>query len=219
MRPVDRLTIKCAYCGIEFQDYASNKRKYCSHACFTNNRIGTKASSTTKLKMSGKIPWNKGKHGVFSQKAIEGMSNGHIGKSPVNKGVPMSDEQKKLLGKILNGIKKPKVSESARKRCGALGANWKGGRTATNKIMRNREATRIWRKEIFTRDNYTCQLCFMRGGRLNAHHVFQVSKHSNLIWSLGNGITLHEECHKFFHQYRLSKMDYTANELYLQGII
>ena len=28
-----------------------------------------------------------------------------------------------------------------------------------------------WRKEIFIKDDYTCQKCFIRGGKLNAHHI------------------------------------------------
>ena len=33
---------KCDYCGKEFKAYGNQKRKYCSHECYTKARFGTK---------------------------------------------------------------------------------------------------------------------------------------------------------------------------------
>lgn len=57
-----------------------------------------------------------------------------------------------------------------------------------------------WRKAVFERDNYTCQICGQRGGKLNAHHVSRYAKSPGLRTDINNGITLCEQCHKELHQ-------------------
>jgi len=54
---------------------------------------------------------------------------------------------------------------------------------------------RVWRKSVFKRDNYTCQQCNKRGGDLNAHHLFSVTKFPELKLNINNGITFCENCH------------------------
>ena len=57
-----------------------------------------------------------------------------------------------------------------------------------------------WRKAVFERDGYTCQICGQKGYELNAHHILHYSKHPDLRYELSNGITLCEECHKKVHR-------------------
>ena len=100
--------------------------------------------------------------------------------------------------------------------------NWKGGTTPLYNMIRNCPLDEKWRKEIFERDNYTCQYCNRRGGNLEAHHhkrIFaiilaeflkQYNQFSPIedketlmrlaikyepFWDIGNGITLCKECH------------------------
>ena len=58
-----------------------------------------------------------------------------------------------------------------------------------------------WRKEVFKRDDYTCQCCgSTKGGILNAHHLDSYSSHKEKRLDIDNGITLCENCHKDFHK-------------------
>lgn len=53
-----------------------------------------------------------------------------------------------------------------------------------------------WRRQVFERDDYTCQICGERGGKLNADHVRPARLFPELIVELSNGRTLCEACHK-----------------------
>ena len=49
---MNKIKIKCKYCGSIFEDYLSNKKKYCSMKCRNNGFVGRKS-------------WNKGLKGVL----------------------------------------------------------------------------------------------------------------------------------------------------------
>lgn len=57
-----------------------------------------------------------------------------------------------------------------------------------------------WRKQVYERDDYTCQCCGQRGGRLNAHHLDGYNWCVEGRFDVGNGVTLCEDCHKTFHK-------------------
>jgi len=56
-----------------------------------------------------------------------------------------------------------------------------------------------WRKNVYERDKYTCQVCNQIGYDLNAHHLENYADNPELRITLENGITLCEDCHKDFH--------------------
>lgn len=80
--------------------------------------------------------------------------------------------------------------------------NWKGGITPENQKGRNSTEAHKWRKAVFERDNYTCQICGKRGGKLNAHHKMPWAKYKEYRFDVDNGVTLCEACHKKVHRKR-----------------
>ncbi len=91
--------------------------------------------------------------------------------------------------------------------------NWKGGITKLQSQIRNSMFYNIWRKEVFQRDNYTCQKCGQVGEVLHAHHIKLFSKtlkeyniktleeaeSCKALWDINNGITLCKRHHKEKH--------------------
>ena len=92
-----------------------------------------------------------------------------------------------------------KKIKQARRKQNLNGENswfWKGGITPKNRIIRESYKYADWRKAVFERDNYTCILCGVIGGKLNADHIKQFSLFPELHFALYNGRTLCIDCHK-----------------------
>jgi len=69
--------------------------------------------------------------------------------------------------------------------------NWKGGVFA--RLAK-------WRTAVFKRDDYICQMCGKRGGRLNSHHILPYRACTAIgvdkfKWDKNNGVTLCDSCH------------------------
>ena len=110
-----------------------------------------------------------------------------------------SGETRRKISDTMKGQKKSlemrkKLSE-AKKGPGALHF-WKGGLTAQNLTIRGSFEYRLWRQRVYERDDYTCQFCHVRGGKLNADHIKPFSDYPELRFDLENGRTLCEDCHR-----------------------
>lgn len=97
------------------------------------------------------------------------------------------------IKKMTTGLKKYQSGENH--------WNWKGGITSRLKTWRYKSEYSKWRKAVFERDNYTCQMCKQRGGKLNVDHIIPWAKIINeklddIIWKIDNGRTLCVECHR-----------------------
>lgn len=73
---------------------------------------------------------------------------------------------------------------------------WKGGITKEGILIRTSTPYKKWRTNILERDNYTCQICFKRGGNLQVDHIKPFALFPELRLTLSNGRTLHKDCHK-----------------------
>ena len=92
--------------------------------------------------------------------------------------------------------------------------NWKGGVSSEKHIIRNSLDYKEWRKNVFGRDDYTCQKCGVRGGNLNAHHIEGYNNNPELRTETENGITLCKDCHQNFH-HQYGRGDNTRDQLEL----
>jgi hypothetical protein len=78
---------------------------------------------------------------------------------------------------------------------GAAHWNWKGGITNQRRIEMGKMPYIRWRKAVFERDDYTCQMCGKRGGWMDADHILPWSTHVELRYEVSNGRTLCRPCH------------------------
>jgi len=77
---------------------------------------------------------------------------------------------------------------------------WKGGIPRSG--SRDPQVA-AWRKAVYARDNYTCQMCGLRPkrkGQLRAHHRVPWSVASEYRFDLDNGLTLCRDCHNALHR-------------------
>ena len=65
-----------------------------------------------------------------------------------------------------------------------------------NRRIRYSKAMKDWRKAVFERDNYTCQICFIKGVYIEADHIKQFAFYPELRYELSNGRTLCRQCHR-----------------------
>lgn len=131
--------------------------------------------------LKNKTVWNKGKTGY---------------KMP-----PASEERKRkvrisLLGHPVSKKSREKMSQYMLGKKGSASPAWRGGLTSINQCIRTSLKYRTWRNKVFVKDNYTCQSCGLRGGKLHADHIKPFSLYSELRFSTENGRTLCVECHK-----------------------
>lgn len=146
-------------------------------------------------------------------------------------GYKLSDEHKRKIGvahigKIVSPDSRLKMSLSRKgKPCPNKGKplikirgvnhwNWRGGRG----ILRHRIMSTVdyknWRREVFKRDDYTCQFCHIKGGTIHADHYplefAQIIEQNHIrsmeeaiktpiLWDINNGRTLCYDCHKIRH--------------------
>jgi len=151
-----------------------------------DERIGAKNRKTGKANLGRKNP-NGGKwfreHG------------------PWNKGKPMTEQQKINNSKAHKGIKQTletRIKKSANSQ-GIPVEEWAGFASTKLAQIKNSDEYKAWRKSVYERDDWTCQHCKVRGGKLHAHHIKPKSKYPELMFDLDNGLTLCEKCHHKSH--------------------
>ena len=140
----------------------------------------------------------------ITEETREKLRISHIGHKPSEETIiKMSESQRgKSRGK---GVKKKPRSLEHRKKISELRKGdkshfWKGGVTSNNMIIRNSAEYKQWRLSVFTRDGWKCKKCNVKGGKLNAHHIFNFSEHKELRFNTDNGIIFCKKCHNKFHR-------------------
>lgn len=157
----------------------------------SNGRLGYKHTEETKRKMSEKAKlknFMKGRFGElnhnygrkFSESVRSKMSLGVLQSYKDGRNAPWSGKTRLDMLKDSN-------------------YNWKGGITPLNSQIRNSLEYKLWRKAVFTRDDFTCIWCFKRGGILHADHIKEFYMYPELRFAIDNGRTLCKSCHLIRH--------------------
>lgn len=120
----------------------------------------------------------------------------------------------------MSTVRKGRIMSETERRShhGARSSFWRGGVNAKNRALNFRVRALYeyihWRRQVFLRDNFTCQGCGVVGTKLNAHHIkrFQMlmdkynittleqAKACEPLWDIDNGVTLCKACHKQVHK-------------------
>ena len=80
--------------------------------------------------------------------------------------------------------------------------DWYLGIPFRNKFNPNpRYNTYKWTKSVYTRDNYTCQICETKQD-IQAHHIRAWKKYPDYRYNIDNGIVLCRNCHQNVHRLR-----------------
>lgn len=170
----------CECCGKDMILYLNRdfkRKRFCSRQCF--GKVNAKINNLIPPKSSEESRKKAGK--TLSEK----MKLGLISKPP--KATP---ESRKKAGLKMRGENHPKWIKDRSK--------LKKGRY--NNSFRGEGPIASWRSDIFRRDNYTCQKCHQKGGKLNAHHIKSWAKFPEFRFEISNGITLCVNCHKEIHK-------------------
>ena len=129
----------------------------------------------------------------------------YSGKNHPRYGIELTSETKNKISDSLKIKYKedPYLWANRPKLFGEDNPNWN-----PNLTDKDRQHTRkyldyiLWRKKVYERDGYTCQLCTNNiGGNLTAHHIESYSSNKKLRTKVSNGVTLCEKCHKKFHSF------------------
>ena len=205
--------IQCKKCSkirlVWYTQYWENKKGKgnlycldCTHKIVGQKRKGTPAWNKgriihkvelEKLRVSGfgfkkgLVPWNKGKPHPKAKGLPQAFKKGHI---PWCKG--------KHIEKI----------------SGEKHFAWKGTASVKQRIRSSLEY-KMYTRNLLIRDNFTCQLCHEKGGRLNVHHIkpfsiildelrrkegtinlYEKAMNYKDFWDDKNGITVCIPCHK-----------------------
>ena len=176
-----KVKTSCSYCGNEIEVIPSKMEKFNYHYCSMN----------CKNKHYGDTHKGENSH-RFSNVKVKCYTCGiefNKTKSQVEKhGVHFCSKECNHEGfkELLTGEHNP---------------NYNPNKSEKDRIEhRNIPGYNEWVRNVFDRDNYTCQCCGdNKGGNLNAHHILNYSEYKHLRTDVNNGITLCDKCHVAFH--------------------
>lgn len=181
----------CECCGVKYSkrpniSYAAwSKSRFCSRNCMQKINPGARSSI-------GKRPWNYGLKS--SNETRKKISESQLGRKRSLESI--EKQRSAMIGRKITWA--DKISASHKGKVGLRGKdhpNWQGGKTKYLKRLRNSTAYKNWREAVFKRDDYTCQVCGIRGAYIEADHIKPFAYFPNLRFNISNGRTLCKPCH------------------------
>ena len=124
-----------------------------------------------------------------------GTGKGYLGYNKGNEN-PMSGRTGNQSPRFGRGFAEETLLKLSEQKRGEKHPNWKGGISKGRFTHMKQIEYKLWRDAIYARDNWACQECGRRGGRLNAHHIKPRGEYPELNLAIDNGITLCLQCHR-----------------------
>ena len=91
---------------------------------------------------------------------------------------------------------------------GEKAPSYKDGSCSERQLLRASLRYKEWRKAVFKRDKYTCQICGdNKGGNLVADHIRSFALYPELRYDITNGRTLCKKCHEETENYGYTKQN------------
>lgn len=133
----------------------------------------------------GRAPWNKDNGKI---KFICKVCKETVFDKPYRRKVFCSNECRDIYSHIMRGDN-----------------HWKY-KGKNNNLQRNWSEYREWHKAVLKRDDYTCQLCGIIGGKLQVHHIKSFADYPESRFVVSNGLTVCRKCHlEDIHHWNLTK--------------
>lgn len=205
--------IQCEGCGKSFDRGKAANRKFCSYSCSIGHRV--KSGKWISCLICGK-KFYISNHRQETAKYCSTKCKGDSLKKTTNKfvceycGKEYHRGQSYIKWQEIREVKHHFCSISCGMKFRPKGEhhpNWNGGISRAYLYGYHTKEYKQWRDDVFKRDDFTCQLCHVRGTYLHAHHIKGFSKYPDLRFTLSNGITLCKKCHMGVHSKECKKIN------------
>lgn len=206
-----KVTLTCQECGKEYQTwpYLKDKSKYCSKECAQKHTLAkgqgwNKKPPVEKKEKKTSSPKNKAK----APRIIRAVTlkckhcQAEYQVSPYRVGESNYCSRQCAGKDRFGGTKHPLYGKKREDLCGENNPNWNGGSSRDYRSHYNSYEYITWRRQVFKRDNFTCQQCGQRGGRIEAHHKIGWAEDETRRYEVDNGMTVCTKCHIDLDHYR-----------------
>ena len=197
----NRYTHICKQCGKEFKS-GKKESKFCSRTCmglYSDNKEEVICDYCNEVFRKSKIKISNDKKNFCSVECCANYQKKRINIiceycGEIYEGVPSK------LALHEHHYCSQQCANLANAKIGEKNPNYNPNMTDEEReIKRTYNEYYEWRKQVFKRDNYTCQCCGKYGGSLVAHHLNGYNWDKEHRTDELNGITLCENCHNELH--------------------
>ena len=196
------------HCDFCHQYYEGQGQRFCSLSCRMKHRNAVDNPAKrpeVKAKLSAAAKGNKRCVGrVMAEKTRRKISKALSGR-------PLSPEHRRAIGRgVKKACIKPPINDHL---VGPNHPNWLGGHSPLRHSLFNNPRYKTFRVAVLERDDWTCQDCGIRGGKVCVHHIKPWGPYPSLRYDPDNGITLCRSCH--YSRHRNSPRPKTKGAYYL----